>query len=614
MTQKINIKLSTLAASLFIAACGGGGGGGSSITPQNGGASVPMSGTASVGAPLVLADVTLIDVNGRKLTTKTDSEGKYSIPDVSSLVAPILVTVAGTVGDNPVTYSSILMTQPSSATTVNVTPITDSILYQASSRSPSNFFNNPSQLTALSVAEINRSSSNISSALSQVLDGISLGSSAGYNPITTPFSANSRDPYDKVMDLIGFYPTSMVGSSSIDINVSDKSGSVGTVKVLKGSTSQSKLTALPNSVTQLDLSKINDFFTRYNNFTSSQEGLNSQEYANLFGDTYLRNGLNKDQWVSVTRNSTSPNYQLNFRFSNPVIDFCNSDGLCRVTFQVSRPSGNFASTAFFKYNQNLSSWQSVGNQAPNLAANFNSYAMYWKSDNRILIGVGWGIRSANESKENNLYNCASVIFQDKNGNQDIELFFVNKPNVGGACNKNSNNYWGLLVANLSDPTSKEVDDTCQNWLDVDDDEFLTDINNKILEGGYKMIVKAYTSLNWTGTATTLTQDIKIPLVTSKSISKEMFPDVSVGVDDNGPYVKMANAQDFTLTGSFCMSTVFSNGCDMGNQPNYTYFFNGNNTPILNKTYAPKSWPLGSRIETYYINAKDKFGRNLRVTQ
>lgn len=603
--------LSLIAATALLAACGGGGG---SSSAQSNSVSIPVSGTASVGAPLVSAEVILIDVNGKKLTTTTDNQGNYSIPDVSSLTAPILLTVKGVVGDNPVTYSSVLLSQPNAASTVNITPITDSIIYQASSKSPATFINNPSQLATLSAADVSKSASNISVALAQVLDGVKPGSSAGYNPITSPYLANSKDPYDKIMDLINVYPTSSVGSNLIDINLSDKSGSVGTVKVSKSSDSQSVLPVLPSAVSQLDLPKINEFFSSYNSFTSSQEQLNNPQYADLFGDNYLRNGLNKDAWISATRNPNSPNYQLGFSFSNPVIDFCNTDGVCSVTFRVTRPSGAITSTAFFKYNSAINKWQSIGNQAPNLAANFNSYAMYWKGDNKIIIGVGWGIRSVNETKQNNPYNSASVIFQDKNGNQDLELFFVNKPNVGGACDKNSNNYWGLLVANLSDPTSKVVDNTCQNWLDVDDDEFLSDINKKILNGGYKMIVKAYTSYNWTGAATILTQDMKMPLVTSKSVSKEMFPDVSVGSDSNGPFVKMANAQDFTLTGSFCMSTVFSNGCDMGNQPSYTYFFNGSNTPISEKTYAPKSWPAGSKIETYYINARDKFGRNLRVTQ
>jgi hypothetical protein len=612
MKVSLNYAIPALATSLLLVACGGGSGG----TPSspNSGASILVSGTASVGAPLALADVIFIDGNGTKLTAKTDSEGKYNIPDVSSLVAPILVSVTGLAGDNPVTYSSILSTQPTAATTVNITPITDSILFQATSKSPSTYLNNPSLLSTVSIVEVNKSAANTAIALSQVLDGMKSGSSAGYSPITTPFSANSKDPYDKIMDLISVYPASNVGSNSIDINLSDKSGSVGTVKVSKVSTSQSKLASLPPSVSQLDLSKINDFFNSYNNFSATQEGLSSQGYADLFGDNFLRNGLNKDQWISATRNVNSPNYQLNFRFSNPVIDFCSSDGACRVTFQVSRPSGNIASTAFFKYNQSLGSWQSIGNQALNLAANFNSYAMYWKSSDQIRIGVGWGIRSVNETKENNPYNSASVIFQDKNGNQDIELFFVNKPNIGGACNKSNNNYWGLLVSNLDDPTSKTIDSSCQNWLDVDDDDFLSDINNKILDGGYKMIVKAYTSFDWTGTETRIALDLKTPLVTSKSVSKEMFPNASVGVEGGRPFVKVDNAQDFTLTGSFCMSTVFSNGCDMSNQPANTYFFNGTNTPISFKTYAPNTWPSGAIIETYYINAKDKLGRNLRVTQ
>ena len=171
-----------------------------------------------------------------------------------------------------------------------------------------------------------------------------------------------------------------------------------------------------------------------------------------------------------------------------------------------------------------------------------------------------------------------------------------------------------MIANLNDPTSKTIDNSCQNWLDIDDDELLSEINEKILNGGYKMIINAYTDFNWSVNKTTLTTDMKMPMLTSKSVSKKMFPDVTVGSDGGLPFVKVENAQDFTLVGSFCMSTVFSNGCDMSNQPANTYFFNGTNSPISFKTYAPKSWPSGSLIETYFINARDKFGRNLRVTQ
>lgn len=578
-------------------------------------APITLTGTASVGAPMANANILIQDSNGKSLSATTDKSGKYSFDDISSLTLPVVVAATGNVGGLQTTYSSVAIRNNANSIVTNVSPLTDAIVFQVTGQSPANLINSPKELSKISSNDISDSSSNVASGLSKVLEGLQTGASKDYNPITTAYKADGISPFDKLLDFVGTYPSSSAGTTSININIFDKSGDSESISIASGSTNTLTLNKVSSETSKLDIAALLEIFSKFNNAVSTSSKLDSSEYEDLLSEGYIRNGSTKTQWLTRTRDSTSPSYALRTELSNPVINSCSTNKICNASYLVKNSLGTVSqSSGYFLYNSSLGKWQLHGNQAPDLISGFQTYAMYWQSADSIRIGVGWGIRSFNNLKSNNPYNSGVVKMQDSAGNIDAIIYFVSKPNVGGACDKSSSSYWGLLIANISDPSSKISDTTCQNWLDITDETDLNLINKKIVQGGYKMVVDAYKSSNWTGTVATIETKLTTPFLTSKVINKQMFPKVSVGKDATGAYVKVSNAQDYLLVGSFCMSTVNLKGCDMVDKPADTYFYNGSNVAFEKITYAPSSWPKASDIQSFYINAQDKYGRNLRVTQ
>ena len=89
---------------LSLVACGGGGGDApSSSSSGSTPTAVPstaksVSGVAAYGAALANADIVIKGANGKTLTAKADANGKWTIADVSSLTAPLIIQAKGTVG------------------------------------------------------------------------------------------------------------------------------------------------------------------------------------------------------------------------------------------------------------------------------------------------------------------------------------------------------------------------------------------------------------------------------------------------------------------------------------------------------------------------------------
>jgi hypothetical protein len=211
------------------------------------------------------------------------------------------------------------------------------------------------------------------------------------------------------------------------------------------------------------------------------------------------------------------------------------------------------------------------------------------------------------------YNSAKAEFTDKNGVIDATLYFLQKPST---CPTTAKTYYGLPYANTTTPTSKTPDALCNNWYTFDDETVLKNLNKKILQGGYKIVISAYTSSSWTGTAVTKDVPIRQALLTSDQINASMFPVVQATSDSTGPYLSIPNASDYALIGSVCLSSNTASGfCDMEKMPKYTSHYSYNNDRPLLNTYRPiasDNWPAGQTIRTYFVHARDKYGRDLRV--
>jgi len=601
-----------------LAACGGGGGGGDVVGASGATSNPSLSGTASVGAPMAGATITVTDVNGVSLSTTADANGAYSFTNISTLSAPLIVSASGFVGGVPTTYSSIVSTIPANSKIVaNATPFTDAIAYQAAGQSPGNLLTNPAAMASISAETIKASSVNVARALTTVLNGLSAGSATGYDPNSTAFTADGTNPYDKIHDLLSVYPSSSIDSTNFAINISDKSGQSGTVTIQSGASNGSvtPLPAVPSAIANLALSKLIIRFNSFNKLLTTPSGLNSPEFAAFFSNSFLETGQTKADFVSEARNPSSDMYFLGFKFSNPVVNSCTTSGVCNVSFLVANPKQASTSkvTIYYIYDATIGDWLAYGNQQPDIDDGFDTFAQLSTGSNKFRVGIDLNVR---DKKKLYPYNSAKAEFKDKSGTIDSTFYMKQKPTT---CPTTSNTYYGLPIANNTDPTSKVADAACNTWYFFDDETLPKKINPKIMQGGYTIVFTAYTDNNWSTGAVVKTVQVTTPLLTSDKINVSMFPKVLPKTDKTGPYLSIPNASDYSLIGSVCLSSVslsVSGYCNMtAPLKQYTSVYETNGEPSLLSVYRPiaaTNWPSDQTIKTFFVHAKDKYGRDLRV--
>ncbi|WP_188567153.1 hypothetical protein [Undibacterium terreum] len=159
--KKISTSLS-LCGLLVLAACGGGGGGSSSTTPTTPTTpvippvtSLTITGVAATSAPLVAANikvvdakgaaVSLVDANGGSIpygTTNT-ADGSYRLNLSSSgITMPLLIQAAGrdVTGNSVILYSMLQAT--TSPTIANITPLSTAVVAEILGANPRSVFNN----------------------------------------------------------------------------------------------------------------------------------------------------------------------------------------------------------------------------------------------------------------------------------------------------------------------------------------------------------------------------------------------------------------------------------------------------------------------------------------
>jgi hypothetical protein len=330
--------------------------------------------------------------------------------------------------------------------------------------------------------------------------------------------------------------------------------------------------------------------------------------ASFFSDSFKDDGLTKPDFLDIVRSPTRGFYWLGAKFSNPVVLSCSSAGVCDVSFLLTLANGGQdGPIVTFKYEPSIGDWVVYGNQQEDLQDGFNSFAQLSNSNGVFWVGLDFGIQKRDNP---DYYNSAKAEFKDKNGNVDTTHYFLQKPST---CPTNSRTYYGLPYANTQNPTSQTPDADCNSWFNFNSETLLKTMNTKILQGGYKVVVTAYTSNNWTGASIVKEVPVKTPFLTSDKVNASMFPVVRPKVDSSGPYLDIPNASDFILTGSVCLSSI--GGCDMTNLPNYTSHYQHNfNVPLLSKyrPIAADGWPVGVNIRSYFVHAQDKYGRDLRV--
>jgi hypothetical protein len=171
------------ASALLVAGCGGGDDP-TATTPS-------LSGVAAVGAPIVGGTVTVKCAGGAALNATTSSGGNWQV-SFSGQTLPCAVQVSGgTAGGvtNTTPYHSIAL----GLGTLNLTPLTDTVMAQLLGAAPQGWFSSP-VFTGIDAAKL-------STALDTVKTQLGLAGTLGtINPLTSSFVARQGDTMDNVLE------------------------------------------------------------------------------------------------------------------------------------------------------------------------------------------------------------------------------------------------------------------------------------------------------------------------------------------------------------------------------------------------------------------------------
>lgn len=607
----MNCKLFAYAVTALLTACGGGGGGAGSSD-----SAISLSGNVSQGFPIGGAQVTLIDANGKSLNGgTTDSTGAFSVSDISGLQLPVLVSASGVSGGTPLTMYGML-TAKQARNIANVTPMTDAVVTLAIGSSPSLLLNTPNAVGAVDVSKVNLASAQVATVVSNVLNQITPGASANFNPLSTAFNANGVTAADKINDLVKV--SSAITPTGVTTDITDKSNGVGTVTITAGSNATA-LPPLSSKFTGLDLPSLNAMVTRLNNAFSSGQALDSQ-LPDLIASDYLDNGLDKSGQIK----QFTVDYRsevIGVKLFNPKVIKCDNENVCLILMSGLFQSGAVNKIdAVVKYYPNLGAWLMYGNQFKYEAQFSSSLNKYVNNSNisspSVLIrsSIQFGIQRGDAGTAWNNYQSARVSLQSVNSTPDLTYNFVLKPSV---CSPTAGLYYdGMPLDIPSDPNNSNKCDTWRTF-DAGTESLLKTINNKIKKGGYIAKFEAWKNYTRSGAPDVSMLPIFDQILIPDSIGDGGFPLIKLvqPTTTTLPYLQIDNADDFIISGTVCITS--QNGCDNNSlKPKpFQTSINPNGNIKLPKRFEAKpadGWPIGQKAGAYFVHVIDKAGRDMTI--
>ncbi len=190
------------------------------VTP----AATMIEGTVAVGAAVPGATVTVIDADATTadVTGTADASGAYAI-DVSSLKPPLLVRASGTLNGETVTVVAVVPAlTANSDNTANVTSLTNAVAALIAPGGDLNALTTPAAISAVTASSVADASALVVNTLKSNPEFAAL-LGTGFDPLTTPFSANGTG-IDSVLDQVAVE----VGTSGVAIaNLSAPAGADG---------------------------------------------------------------------------------------------------------------------------------------------------------------------------------------------------------------------------------------------------------------------------------------------------------------------------------------------------------------------------------------------------
>jgi hypothetical protein len=587
------ILLSAIALPLLIAACSGGGG----VTSQ------PLSGTVAVGAPISGAVINLIDSTGKIIDIGTSAgDGTFHVPDISDLKAPILVKTTSSAGGSQYVYYGIVMDKTNGV--ANVTPLTDAILSQSIGNRSSSLTKNPTMdLANINIANLNATTENIVSVISNIMEQIQIGSTSGFNPFTSPFKADGESAADKVNDLVRF--DTAITPSGVKTDLVDKSG-IGGIVTVTSNVTPDKLPAVSSTISEINPKYLKILIDGLNDSISTSQKINSSLLDDQFDSGFLMDGMNKPAMLNFFRVKKLTMF-LNSKFVNPIITSCNEQYQCQMsTTLITSGQDNGGIDLPVKYYPSERKFLLYGNQYKYKAKITSSLNKYTDSQEISTYSTELDFKILNQA-DPSYYKTARVTFVRKGGVPDKIYNFKLKP---ADCDPASSSYKGMP---LNDNTTN-----CITWdiLDSMSQSLLNSINEKIKLGNYIIKVEAWSDY----LKLTIPDVVVIPqnqlLITTDRLSSDGYPNIVFKTGDGNelPHLYIENAEDFVITGTLCISSA--DWCSKSNLQGHTTA-DSDLTGLLPKKYYAKSndgWAIGEIPKSYFIHVKDKANRDMMISR
>ena len=592
----LKATLITFLTSSLLVACGGGGASSSNTS---------LSGSISQGAPIAGAKITLIDAKGTVVDGGTSaSDGSYTVTDISGLTVPIMIIAQGTVGGNPVTFRSVLA-QKGTSNTANVTPITDAVLAQALGKSTALLEVSASTtLSTLDTTKLTATTNKVVTAISNVLDQITAGTSASFNPFTTVFTANGESAADKVNDLVRF--TSTISPNGVITDITDKSNSVGTVTI-SDSTNATALPARPQDVLNVKPQYITKYLRDITDAVSTADKLDGVTFENLFDDQFMDRGMTKSDTLRMFR-TEGRDTVLGAKFSNPKLEYCDAKNVCLIHMTLTNKDVEVRLDLIVKYYPAQNKFLGYGDQSK-FQAEFGSSLKkeYDQTDNFTLRSqIQFNINSKSDLW--NKYQRATVTLQSGTNAPDMTYDFVLKPNY---CSTSIGNYYDGMP--FDDGTNR-----CDTWkfFETSNQAILKTINEKIKLGGYTAKFLAWKNLDKSDTPDETIVAITSTILTPDTLGSDGYPRITVvqGTAGSLPYLSIDNADDYVVSGSLCISSVTFCDVSSSTPPAHTTVSMPNNIKLPSKYSAKASdgWQAGEQAKSFFIHVIDKAGRDMMV--
>jgi hypothetical protein len=166
-----------------------------------------MSGTVAIGNALTNAAVTVIDVNGKSVSTTSGANGTYSV-SITGLTAPFLITAVDPSGASGNLYS-VAATVPTGTTApviANVTPLTTAVTaLLTQSGNPLDLTASGSLASTVNQTAISAAVTRLNTALGTILSANGLSASS-FDPIGGTFTPNQTGA-DAVIDSVAVTPS-----------------------------------------------------------------------------------------------------------------------------------------------------------------------------------------------------------------------------------------------------------------------------------------------------------------------------------------------------------------------------------------------------------------------